>query len=77
MRPDVWRSDVHDAALGIGLRSLSVTPAAVPEIKRVSRRVMIDKCEDVAERVRSLESARDIKTYLKEELSKVFPEFPL
>ena len=62
--------------LGIGLRSLSVTPAAVPEIKRVCRTVTIEKCEEVAERVRSLESARDIKTYLKEELSKVFPEFP-
>ena len=62
--------------LGIGLRSLSVTPAAVPEIKRVCRTVTIEKCEEVAERVRSMESARDIKTYLKEELSKVFPEFP-
>jgi len=63
--------------LGIGLRTFSVTPAAVPEIKRVCRSVTIDKCEEVAERVRSLESARDIKTYLKEELSKVFPEFPM
>jgi len=63
--------------LGIGLRSLSVTPAAVPEIKRVCRSVTIEKCEQVADRVGSLESARDIKTFLKEELSKVFPEFPL
>ncbi|MGI9428675.1 MAG: phosphoenolpyruvate--protein phosphotransferase [Bythopirellula sp.] len=62
--------------LGMGLRSMSVTPAAVPEIKRVCRSVTIEKCEEVADRVRSLESARDIKTYLKEELSKVFPEFP-
>lgn len=63
--------------LGMGLRSLSVTPAAVPEIKRVCRSVTIDKCEAVADRVRSLENARDIKTYLKEELSRVFPEFPV
>jgi len=63
--------------LGIGLRSLSVTPAAVPEIKRVCRSVTIEKCEKVTEHVRSLENARDIKTYLKEELSKVFPEFPM
>lgn len=62
--------------LGIGLRTLSVTPAAVPEIKRVCRSVTIDKCEEVAERVRQLESAREIKTLLKEELFKVFPEFP-
>ncbi len=63
--------------LGIGLRSLSVTPAAVPEVKRVCRSVTIEKCEEVAEYVRGLESAREIKTYLKEELTKVFPEFPM
>ena len=63
--------------LGLGLRTFSVTPAAIPEIKRVCRSVTIEKCEQVAERVRTLESARDIKTYLKEELSKVFPEFPM
>ncbi len=63
--------------LGLGLRTLSVTPAAVPEIKRVCRSVTIEKCEQVALRVCTLESARDIKTYLREELSKVFPEFPM
>ena len=63
--------------LGLGLRTLSVTPGAVPEIKRVCRSVTIAKCEEVAARVRTLESARDIKTYLREELSKVFPEFPM
>ena len=63
--------------LGLGLRTLSVTPGAIPEIKRVCRSVTIEKCEEVAARVRTLESARDIKTNLREELSKVFPEFPM
>ena len=63
--------------LGIGLRSMSVTPAAIPEIKQVCRRVSIDACERVAERVLQLESARDVKTYLKEELSKAIPDIPL
>jgi phosphoenolpyruvate-protein kinase (PTS system EI component) len=63
--------------LGLGLRSLSVTPAAVPEIKRVCRSVAIDHCERVAAHVRTLDNARDVRTYLKEELSKVFPEFPV
>ncbi len=63
--------------LGLGLRTLSVTPGAIPEIKRVCRSVAIEKCEEVAARVRTLESARDIKTYLREELSRVFPEFPM
>jgi phosphotransferase system enzyme I (PtsI) len=63
--------------LGIGLRTLSVTPSAIPEVKRVCRSVSIEQCERVAEQVRALETARDIKTYLKEELSRVFPEFPV
>jgi phosphotransferase system enzyme I (PtsI) len=62
--------------LGIGLRSLSVTPAAIPEIKQVCRRVKLPACERVAKRALELESARDVKTYLKEELSKVLPELP-
>ena len=62
--------------LGLGLRSLSVTPSAVPEVKRVCRSVSIDQCQKVADQVRALDSARDVKTYLKEELNKVFPEFP-
>jgi phosphotransferase system enzyme I (PtsI) len=63
--------------LGMGLRSLSVTPAAIPEIKQVCRRVTLDSCRRVAERALELEAARDVKTYLKEELSKVLPELPL
>ena len=63
--------------LGIGLRNFSVTPAAVPEVKRVCRSVTIDQCKRVALQVSTLEDARTIKAYLKEELSKVFPEFPL
>ncbi len=63
--------------LGMGLRSLSVTPAAVPEIKRVCRSVTIEQCERVAAHVKTLDNARDIKNYLKEELSRVFPELPV
>ncbi len=60
--------------LGLGLRRFSVTPSAIPEIKRVCRSVSIDQCVSVAERVMTLENARDIKNYLREELKKVLPE---
>jgi phosphotransferase system enzyme I (PtsI) len=60
--------------LGMGLRSLSVTPAAIPEIKQVCRRVSMENCQRIAERALHLENARDVRTYLKEELSKVLPE---
>jgi len=63
--------------LGMGLRSFSVTPAAVPEVKRVCRSVSVEQCQKVAEYAGTLEGAREVKAYLKEELSKVFPEFPV
>jgi phosphotransferase system enzyme I (PtsI) len=62
--------------LGMGLRSLSVTPAAIPEIKQVCRRVSIDSCERVAARALKMESARDVRAFLKEELAKALPELP-
>ncbi|QDT70515.1 Phosphoenolpyruvate-protein phosphotransferase [Planctomycetes bacterium MalM25] len=63
--------------LGLGLRTLSVTPAAAPEVKRVCRSTTIEHCEEVARRVLTLESARDVKTYLREELSKLLPDQPV
>jgi len=63
--------------IGLGLRCFSVTPSAIPEIKRVCRSVSTEQCVGVAVHVLKLESARDVKNYLKEELTKVFPELPL
>ncbi|MEQ8211833.1 MAG: phosphoenolpyruvate--protein phosphotransferase [Lacipirellulaceae bacterium] len=63
--------------LGLGLRSMSVTPAAVPEIKRICRSVSVEHCQEIAAHVMKLESARDIKAFLRDELSKVFPELPV
>jgi phosphotransferase system enzyme I (PtsI) len=63
--------------LGLGLRRLSVAPGAVPEIKRICRSVSIPQCERIAQRVRSLDSARDVKTCLTEEFTRVFPDLPV
>lgn len=60
--------------LGMGLRQLSVTPAAIPEIKKVCRSVTIEQCESVYSHAIRLENARDIKNYLKEELKKFVPD---
>jgi phosphotransferase system enzyme I (PtsI) len=60
--------------LGMGLRTMSVTPAAIPEIKRVCRSVTLVQCEAVAKRALQFDSAHNIRTYLKEELSRVLPD---
>ncbi len=59
--------------IGLGLRQFSVPPSAIPEIKKVCRSVTVDQCEAVAAHVMTLENARDIKSYLKEELKKILP----
>jgi len=60
--------------LGLGLRRLSVTPGAIPEIKNVCRSVTIEQCEAVAKRTMTMENARDITSYLREELKKRLPD---
>jgi phosphoenolpyruvate-protein phosphotransferase (PTS system enzyme I) len=60
--------------LGLGLRSMSVTPAAIPEIKRVCRSVTVAQCEQVTGRALEFDSAHHVRTFLKEELSKVVPD---
>ncbi len=60
--------------LGLGLRRFSVAPSAIPEIKNVCRHVTLEQCQATTARVMTMENARDIKSYLKEELKKHLPE---
>jgi phosphoenolpyruvate-protein phosphotransferase (PTS system enzyme I) len=59
--------------LGMGLRQFSVTPSAVPEIKHVLRHVTIPQCRAIVGRVMSMENARDITNFVREELKKRVP----
>lgn len=61
--------------LGLGLRHFSVSPSAIPEVKKVIRAVTLEHCRGIAERVLQMDNARNIKSFLKEELNKVAPEF--
>lgn len=60
--------------LGMGLRSFSVTPSAIPEIKRICRSVTIEQCRAVALKALQMETAINVKTYLRDELRKVLPD---
>jgi phosphotransferase system enzyme I (PtsI) len=60
--------------LGLGLRSLSVPPSSIPEIKQLCRMVTMSQCEAIAERAMQMEGAREIDTYLKQELNKLTSE---
>lgn len=60
--------------LGLGLRDLSVTPVAIPEIKRVCRELTLTQCERAARRALALDDARQIENMLKDELKHAAPQ---
>lgn len=60
--------------VGMGLRQLSVTPHAIPELKEVIRNLTQTKAERIASRSESMEVARDVESYLRGELKKICPE---
>ncbi len=60
--------------IGMGLRTLSLVPSQIPHVKRVIRSVDIKDCEQLARKVGSFDSERQVLNYLREEVRKVLPE---
>ncbi|MBM4000153.1 MAG: phosphoenolpyruvate--protein phosphotransferase [Planctomycetes bacterium] len=56
--------------IGLGLRSLSMPPADIPEIKQICRGTTVERCREVAGRALRMESARQVDHYLREEFQK-------
>lgn len=53
--------------LGMGLREMSIPPSSIPEIKRVCRHVTLAECERVAAHAMTLDNARDVETFLRDQ----------
>jgi len=60
--------------LGMGLRSLSATPQAIPRLKEVVRNLSIPEAERISQHACSLDLARDVEHYLQGELSRLCPD---
>jgi len=60
--------------IGMGVRSLSVPPNALPKVKKAIRSVSIEQCRSIAERAMTLDAARDVDLFLLERLGKLAPE---
>ncbi|MEM9345037.1 MAG: phosphoenolpyruvate--protein phosphotransferase [Planctomycetota bacterium] len=59
--------------LGYGLRTLSITPPAIPSIKRAVRLVGIERCKRIARKASSFDNDREVLNYLREEMSRITP----
>lgn len=60
--------------IGLGLRSLSMTPSLIPHVKRIVRSVDIGQCERVARKVGSFDSERQVAAYLRDVTRTIIPE---
>ncbi len=60
--------------VGMGLRTLSMSPSQIPAVKRVVRGLDIEHCESLARRVGSFESDRQVLSCLRDELRRIDPE---
>ena len=60
--------------VGMGLRQLSATPRKIPEIKRVIRSLTVPDAERVAQEALRMETAREVASYLREQLRRFLPE---
>ncbi len=60
--------------VGMGLRQLSTTPFAVPEVKEVVRSLSIPQAEEIAARALQFELARDVEVFLRGELKRICPD---
>lgn len=60
--------------LGMGVRTLSLAPPIIPEIKQLIRSVTIEECNHIARKVATMDSQRQIKNYLRDTAIKILPE---
>jgi phosphoenolpyruvate-protein phosphotransferase (PTS system enzyme I) len=60
--------------IGLGLRTLSIAPHNIPQVKKVIRSIHTDQAENIARRVMSFENSQQIMNFLREETRKVLPD---
>lgn len=63
--------------MGIGLRTLSMAPANIPEVKKLVRLVSSTQTQRVARRALSFDTDRQVTNYLRDETRKILPEDPI
>jgi phosphotransferase system enzyme I (PtsI) len=60
--------------LGMGVRTVSLTPPMIPEVKQIIRSVSIADCNKLARKVLAMNSERQISNYLRNAATRVLPE---
>jgi len=59
--------------LGMGVRTLSMAPPLIPEVKKIVCSVTIEECNLLARKVAAMDSQRQIKNLLRDAASRILP----
>ncbi len=60
--------------LGMGVRTISLAPPMIPEIKQIIRSVTMEDCNNLARKILGMNSERQISRYLRNAIRKILPE---
>lgn len=60
--------------LGMGVRTMSLAPPMLPEIKQIIRSVTMEACNGVARKVLGMNSERQISSFLRDAVRKILSE---
>lgn len=60
--------------LGMGVRTISIAPPMLPELKQIIRSVTIEECNSIARKILGMNSERQISNYLRNATRKILPE---
>jgi phosphotransferase system enzyme I (PtsI) len=60
--------------LGMGVRTMSLAPPMIPEIKQIIRSVKMEDCNKIARQTLTMNSERQISNFLRDAARKVLPE---
>jgi phosphotransferase system enzyme I (PtsI) len=61
--------------LGLGLRSFSLSPIAIPTVKRIIRQLTMRDAVEVAKKCLAHESAHESQRFLESHVKSLLPEF--
>ena len=60
--------------LGLGVRTFSLAPPMIPEVKQIIRSVTISDCNQLTRKILTMNSQRQITNYLRDAARKIIPE---